>query len=68
MNQSRKAQRKAEAIQRARRNAMITRLPQTVWITNDRDAPYTSAWNGKTIKAELKPRPVITVLPENYFA
>lgn len=44
-----------------------SQIPQTIWLTNDRDAPYMSLANGSTFKAELKPKPVVSILPRGYF-
>ena len=52
----------------AKIDADLTLIPQTVWKTNDKDAPFMSRANGSEFKPELRPRPVVTLLPEHYFA
>jgi hypothetical protein len=51
----------------AKIDADMSALPQTVWLTNDKDAPFMSLANGSNFKSELRPKPVVTLLPENYF-
>lgn len=51
----------------AKIDADMTLLPQTVWKTNDKDAPFMSLANGSEFKPELRPRPIVTLLPEHYF-
>lgn len=51
----------------AKVDADTSRLPQTVWATNDKDAPFMSLANGSEFKRELKPKPIVTLLPQCYF-
>jgi len=51
----------------AKVDADMYQLPQTVWATSDREAPYMSLVNGSEFRPELRAKPVVTLLPANYF-
>jgi len=56
-----------DALVLAHVEADSSRLPQTVWLTNDKDAPYMSLANSSTFKPELKPQAIVSILPRGYF-
>lgn len=70
-SESRKLSKKAElyrdALVSAHVSADMFQLPQTIWLTNDRDAPYMSLANGSEFKPELKPKAIVSILPKGYF-
>lgn len=55
-------------IKAAERAANETRLPQTVWQTNDTVAPFTFLVNGSGPRSDLQPQAMVTLLPEGYFS
>ena len=42
-------------------DANVSQLPQTVWQTADKDAPFMSKVSGSEFKPELKARPILTI-------
>lgn len=49
-------------------DADLTLVPQTVWYTKDKDAPFMARANGAEFSPSLRPEPIVTMLPSLYFS